>query len=82
MVDGHHVDTHIIDKLVDEVFNDNYVSTEDSVDDILNENHQNVEVEAQSKRSVEVEQDDEDDDVLIANSFHAWYRKIQLSYLV
>lgn len=44
MVDGHLVDTLVIDKLLDDVFNDNYVFSKYFVDDILNENHQNVEV--------------------------------------
>lgn len=49
MVDGHPIDTPVIDKLLDDVFNNNYVSSKYSDNDILNENHQNVEDEVQSK---------------------------------
>lgn len=42
MVVAHPIDTTIIDKLIDDVFRDNYVYYEDLAVDILNDNHQNV----------------------------------------
>lgn len=57
MVEDHIIDTPIIDKLLNDVFNDNYVSTKDSADEILTKNHQNVEAKkVPSKKSLEVDQ--------------------------
>lgn len=67
MIYGHPVDTPVINKLLGCVFNDNYVSSKDFADDIFNENHKNVEVEVQNKRSVELDQVDKNDDVPISN---------------
>lgn len=49
MVDGHSVDTPVIDNLFNDVLNDNYLSSKYSTYDILNKNHQNIEVAVQSK---------------------------------
>lgn len=49
MVDGHPIETHVIDKTLDDVFNDNYVSSKDFVDDILCKNLHHVEAKVQSK---------------------------------
>lgn len=49
MIDSYLVDTSAIDKHIDDDFKDNYVSSEDSINDILIENHQTVEAEVQSK---------------------------------
>ncbi|KAL5053895.1 hypothetical protein RYX36_034577 [Vicia faba] len=51
MVDNYLVDTHAFDKFFDDIINDNYVFFENFNDDILKNNHQNVEVEVLSNTS-------------------------------
>ncbi|CAI8592904.1 unnamed protein product [Vicia faba] len=49
MVDGNPIDTPVIDNYFDDILNDKYASSEDSNDDTLNDNHQNIEAKFLSK---------------------------------
>lgn len=51
MVGGHLVNTPIIDKVLDDIINDTYVSYKDSSDNDFNKNPQNGEVEVQRKKT-------------------------------